>query len=301
MRPAVVTTNYHRNDGWRLHVDQRIARLPGLQTGLSATRLVAGPVTRTDYLASDVSGISWSERTAAGEWNESGFEYSLGRTYRPNERTTRDWWASIARPAIPELVGGEADGLPVARFENAIRVAIPQYVNGDRTVYGWADNRGDRTELKLSGNGKELGRKDWSVAQFPVPAGTAWYDLTLDVQRSEDTWAKTSTATHTEWRFRSGTTKSRAVLPLVQVDYRLDGNRLELTPGYQPGVRGTGFFRTTAELSYDGKTWQRLPVVSFGGRATAWIPGGAQSVSLRVTATDLVNGNRISQTIEEPW
>ncbi|TDO43168.1 subtilisin family serine protease [Kribbella sp. VKM Ac-2527] len=301
MRPAVVTTNYHRNDGWRLHVDQRIARLPGLQTGLSATRLVAGPVTRTDYLASDVSGINWSERTAAGEWNESGFEYSLGRTYRPNELTTRDWWASIARPAIPELTGGEADGLPVARFENAIRVAIPQYVNGDRTVYGWADNRGDRTDLKLSSNGKELGRKDWSVAQFPVPAGTAWYDLTLDVQRSEDTWAKTSTATHTEWRFRSGTTKSRAVLPLVQVDYRLDGNRLELTPGYQPGVRGTGFFRTTAELSYDGKTWQRLPVLSVGGRATAWIPGGAQSVSLRVTATDVINGNRISQTIEKPW
>ncbi|TWD79723.1 PA domain-containing protein [Kribbella amoyensis] len=303
MRPAAVTTNYHGNDAWFLHVDQRSAYLPGLSTGLTSTRDVTGPVARTDYLASDVSGVTWNEKTAAGEWNESGFEYSVGRGYRPNERVTRDWWAPITRPAIPDLTGGETEGLPVARFENAIRVAIPQHVSGDRSVYGWSDSRGDVTDLKLSSNGKELGRKDWSVAQFPVPAGTAWYDLSLDVRRAPDTWAKTSTASHTEWRFRSGTAKSRDVLPLVQVDYRLTGNRLELRPGYQPGARGVGLFRTTAELSYDGKTWHRLPTWGLFGPVTATVPtapAGATAVHLRVASTDAI-GNKIVQTIENPW
>jgi len=153
--------------------------------------------------------------------------------------------------------------------------------------------------IKLSSNGKELGRKNWSVAQFPVPARTAWYDLTLDVERADTSWATTSTATRTEWRFRSGPTKSREVLPLVQVDYQLRDGWLDLKPGYQPGARGIGFFRTTAEISYDGKTWQWLTVIPRGSTVSARIPAARPgSPSLRVTATDLA-GNRISQTIEE--
>ncbi|WP_132189707.1 MULTISPECIES: S8 family serine peptidase [Kribbella] len=300
LRPAAVTTKYNRNDAWFSHIDQRTAHLPGLATGLSSTRTVNGPVVRTDYLASDVGGVTWDEKTAAGEWNESGFEYSLGRSYRPNEKVTRDWWDSIARPAIPDAGGNEADGLPAARFENALRVAIPQYVNGDRSIYGWSDARGDQTSLTLSSNGKTLGSKDWSVAQFPVPAKTAWYDLTLDVKRADDTWATTSTATHTQWHFVSGTAKSRAVLPLVQVDYKLTGNTLELRPGYQPGVRGVGWFRTEAELSSDGgKTWKPLALRGFG-RLTARIPAAKGDVTLRVMAKDRA-GNSITQTIEKPW
>ena len=302
MRPAAVTTNYLRNDAWFLHRDQRMAHLPGLATALSSTREVTGPVTRTDYLASDVPGITWDEMTSAGVWNESGFEYSLPRSYQPNEKVSREWWSSIARPAIPAAGGSEADGLPAARFENALRVAIPQYVNGDRSVYGWSDSRGDTTSLTLSSNGKVLGSKDWSVAQFPVPAKTAWYDLSLDVRRAEDSWAKTSTASHTTWHFLSGTTKSRAVLPLIQVDYQRTGNTLSLKAGYQPGVRGLNVFRTTAEVSYDaGKTWRRLTVVPRGlDRGTVQLPATKGELTLRVTARDLI-GNSVSQTIEKAW
>ncbi|MEV6285397.1 S8 family peptidase [Kribbella sp. NPDC051770] len=295
LRPAVVTTNFARVDANVLHFDQRSAHLPGVSAGLGATRLVAGPVTRTDYIASDTPGTTWDDKTSAGEWNESGFEYSLARSYRPNERVTRDVWAPIARPAIPDATGSEIDGLPVARFENALRIAIPQHVNGDRTIYGWSDMRGDATLLKLTSGGKEIGRKDWSVAQFAVPAKSAWYELSLDVRRAPNTWATTSTATQTEWRFRSGQVKTREVLPLIQIDYKLTGRRLELKPGYQPGARGLGFFRTTAEVSLDGKKWTPLPLW-FG--ATTVPPGPA--AKLRVTSTDLL-GNRITQTIEKPW
>ncbi|MEU4391658.1 S8 family serine peptidase [Kribbella sp. NPDC023855] len=302
MRPAVVTTKYGKNEAWFLHLDQRMAHFPGLATALTASREVAGPVTRTDYLASDVPGVTWDEKTAAGVWNESGFEYSLARSYRPGEKATHEWWSPLARPAVPDGTGSEADGLPAARFENALRVAIPQYVNGDRSVYGWVDSRGDTTSLTLSSNGKVLGSKDWSVAQFPVPAKAAWYDLTLDVRRGEDSWAKTSTATHTSWHFLSAPTKSRAVLPLVQVDYRRTGDTLELKAGYQPGVRGLGIFRTTAEVSYDaGKTWRRLTVVPRGlDRGSVRLPATKGELTLRVTSRDLI-GNSVSQTIEKAW
>jgi subtilisin family serine protease len=310
LRPAVVTSNFARNDANTLHIDERTAHLPGVTAGLGATRVVAGPLTRVDYVASDQAATVWDEQTVAGFENLSGVEYGLGRTYRPNERVTRDVWAPIARPAIPDAVGSEADGLPVARFENALRIAIPQHVNGDRTVYGWSDMRDDVTLLKLTSGGKEIGRKNWSVAQFAVPAKSAWYELSLDVRRAPNTWATTSTATQTEWRFRSGPVKTREVLPLVQVDYKLTGRQLELKPGYQPGARGLGFFRTTAEVSLDGKTWQALqlrPGVAprlgasgaLGGRVVGVVPAGPVA-ALRVVSTDLL-GNKITQTIEKPW
>jgi predicted hotdog family 3-hydroxylacyl-ACP dehydratase len=302
MRPAVVTTDYQRNDAWYLHTDQRVAHLPGLSTGLTASRNVNGPVTRTDYLVSDVNGVSWDEKTAAGEWNESGYEYTTSRTYRPNEKVTRGWWESLMRPATPDNpVGNETQGLPAARFENALRIAIPQYVSGDGGVYGWGD-RGDVTSMKLSSNGVELGSKNWSVAQFAVPAQAAWYDLTLDQKRGPKSWKATSTATHTEWHFLSKPARGRSVLPLVQVDYTLANGWLQLKPGYQPGARGLGLFRTTAEISYDGTTWQRLQLTPGSVRAARIpaAPAGASYASIRVTATDLV-GNKISQTIEKAW
>ena len=91
------------------------------------------------------------------------------------------------------------------------------------------------------------------------------------------------------------------MLPLVQVDYRRTGDTLELTAGYQPGVRGLGIFRTTAEVSYDaGKTWQparpsyREDLIA--ARCSSRRRRG--TLTLRVTARDLI-GNSVSQTIEK--
>ena len=301
MHPAVVTTNFQRNDAWFLHTDQRIAHLPGIGTGLTSTRLVTGPVSRTDYLVTDLKGVTWDETTSAGEWNESGYESTIPRSYRPGEQVTRGWWESLMRPAVPGLsdsAGDVAQGWPPARFENALRIAIPQYVSGDRSVFGWGD-RGDVTSMKLSSNGVQLGSADWSVAQWAVPARAAWYDLTLDQKRGPNSWATTSTSTHTTWHFLSVPTKTRAVLPLVQVDYKHTNGWLELTPRYQPGVHGLGIFRTTAEISFDGKTWQKLSLSGIGGTVRAKVPAGSYP-SIRVTAKDLI-GNSITQTIDKAW
>jgi hypothetical protein len=198
---------------------------------------------------------------------------------------------------LSAAAGDEAQGWPPARFENTLRIAIPQYVSGDRSVFGWGD-RGDVTSMKLSSNGVELGSKNWSVGQFVVPARAAWYDLTLDQKRGPASWATTSTSTHTDWHFLSVPSKSRAVLPLVQVDYKHTNGMLELTPHYQPGVRGPELFRTTAEISFDGKTWQKLSLRGIG-TFRAQVPAGSFP-SIRVTATDLI-GNSVTQTIDRAW
>ncbi|MFI5690675.1 S8 family peptidase [Kribbella sp. NPDC051586] len=301
MHPAVVTMNYQRNDVFPTHHDERSAHLPGTAVGLTSSREVTGPVTRTDYLVTDLKGVTWDETAVAGEWNESGSESSVPRGYRPDEHATRSWWEPLTRPAVPGLsdaAGDVAQGWPPARFENALRIAIPQYVSGDRSVFAWGD-RGDVTSMKLSSNGVELGSKSWSVGQFAVPERAAWYDLTLDQQRGPNSWTTTSTSTHTTWHFLSVPTRSRAVLPLVQVDYKHTNGWLELTPRYQPGVRGPGIFRTTAEISFDGKTWQKLSLRGIGGTVRAQVPAGSYP-SIRVTAKDLI-GNSITQTIDRAW
>jgi hypothetical protein len=88
----------------------------------------------------------------------------------------------------------------------------------------------------------------------------------------------------------------------VQVDYKHASGWLELKPAYQPGVRGQGVFRTTAEISYDGTTWQQLSLRGVG-TVRAQLPAppaGASYANIRVTATDLI-GNKVSQTIEKAW
>ncbi|MFI7062586.1 hypothetical protein ACIBL3_16510 [Kribbella sp. NPDC050124] len=206
------------------------------------------------------------------------------------------------------------DGFAVARYEDAIRMTIPQYVSGDLSTYGWSDDWREQTMLVLRRNGVEVGRKNWSVADFPVAPGTASYELSLDVSRTPGTWADTSTSTSTQWSFRSGTAKSKTVLPLVQLKYALQagsdnavpaagGAWLELTPGYQPGANGPGRFQTTAEVSYDGKTWQPLSLVYRGhGTVGAKLPAATAGTdaTLRVTSTDRA-GNRIVQRIDQAW
>lgn len=315
LRPAVVTNVFNANNVTEHgHINAQKAYPSSLPVGFEVVDRIDEGTTRTDYLVSDETATQWTSSLIGGFENASGEEYSLARTYRPGERATQQWWRAISRPGMPALANAEQSGLPVARYEDAIRVTIPQYVSGDLSTYGWSDDYEDRTMLVLRRNGVEVGRKDWSVADFPVPGGTASYELSLDVTRAPDTWADTSTSTSTQWSFRSGTAKTRSVLPLIQLKYALQadsknavpaagGSWLELTPGYQPTAHGPGRFRTTAEVSYDGQSWQRLSLVQRGhGTLGAKLPAATAGTdaTLRVTVTDR-DGNRIAQRIDKAW
>ncbi|MEV0291062.1 S8 family serine peptidase [Kribbella sp. NPDC050820] len=310
LRPTVVTNTFNvSNVTEHAHVNAQTAYPSTLSVGYEVIEQIENKTTRTDYLASDEPETQWTSSLIGGFENATGQEYTLPRTYRKGEHVTQQWWRAISRPAVPAV-----DGMGVARYEDAIRMAIPQYVSGDLSTYGWSDDWREQTMLVLRRNGIEVGRKNWSVADFPVAPGTASYELSLDVTRTPNTWADTSTSTSTQWSFRSGTAKSKAVLPLVQVEYALQadsdnavpaagGSWLELTPGYQPSANGPGRFRTTAEVSYDGKTWQPLSLVYWGhGTVGAKLPAATAGTdaTLRVTSTDRA-GNRIVQRIDKAW
>jgi hypothetical protein len=158
-------------------------------------------------------------------------------------------------------------------------------------------------------------RKDWSVADFPVPGGTASYELSLDVTRAGAGHVGRHVDVH-EYAVvvpvRYGEDAERAAVDPAEV--RTAGGRknavpaaggswLELTPGYQPTAHGPGRFRTTAEVSYDGQSWQRLSLVQRGhGTLGAKLPAASagNDATLRVTVTDR-DGNRIVQRIDRAW
>ncbi|GAB3421309.1 S8 family serine peptidase [Flindersiella endophytica] len=310
---ASVRTSFHLHDARALtHRDYRDAYAPGISTGFPATREVNPPFTRTDYvLAGDISYVT---RAYADLWNWAGLEYAVAASYRRGEQATAVWWPAIVRPAVPVGTGSEADGLPVARFEDAIRVAIPQFMTGDLATYGWGDNRRDRTSLTLRRNGTVVGTVPWSVASFAVPTSAGTYELQLDVSRTPAAWATTSTSSSSVWRFTSGHVSGRQVLPLLQTTYALSTSqanvvspdaRLILRPGYQPGASGPGGIRSAVEVSYDGgASWSKAAAAAGNGREVSFVlptaPSSAEAATLRVTLTDR-DGNQLRQTIANAW
>ncbi|MGW5362733.1 S8 family peptidase [Actinopolymorpha pittospori] len=312
---ATIRTDYHQQAVTAFgHREDSNAFLPGIAVGFGLVRSVTTPLRRTDYVSADPD-TQWVTSTDAGPFGLGGHELSVARSFRPGQRVDRVWWPAIVAPAVPDITGGEVEGLPVARFEDAIRIVVPQFVSGDGQIYGYAD-KNDTTRLVLRRNGTEVGRADWSAGQFVVPPSAADYELELDVRRAADTWTRTSTASHTVWTFRSGHVSGREVLPLPQVGYRLDtdlrnqvsANRpasLVLSPGYQPGGRGPGGFRVSAAISYDdGAHWRSLRTRNgHGDTVVATVPPapkGAGDPSVRVTVTDRAH-NKLTQTIEKAW
>ena len=316
---ATFVTDFHKHDPGRVfgQSDQRTTYVPGIDAGYQLARIVKAPLRQTDY----VTAGTWSSSGTADLWNWVGEEYGLNIQLRKGERFQQDWWPSITRPAVPDVTGGESIGLPVARYEDAIRVTIPQFVSGSNLIYGWGDTGGfpgseiqDRTTMTLHRNGKLVKTFNGPTGQFPVPAARSRYDLAVAVDRNSESWATTSTSTRSVWSFTSSHVRKREVLPLLQLEYDLDtdlrnaipaagGKLLTLRPGYQPGVRGPGRIALRVEVSYDGKTWKKASTSGSSSVVKVTLPKapkGAKAGSLRVTATDRA-GNKLVQSIANAW
>ena len=309
---ATITTDFHKHAKKVGKSESRAAWVEGNPVGYPITRQVKAPLHRTDFVNAGV----WSTSSTADLWDWVGDEHGVNRELGRGDTAHQDVWGAITRPGIPDVVGGEADGLPVARYEDAIRALIPPFVSGDARTYGWNDNRGlqSKSTLSLHRNGKLVETFAGSAGKFPVPAASARYELRYDVTRLPASWADTSTATRSVWSFTSGHVRTRKVLSLLQVRYDVDvdllnavsragGAALTLRPGYQPGAAGPGRIQLRAEVSYDGKTWRTVGTSGWNAPLKAKLPkapAGATEASLRVTAADR-GGNKLVQTIENAW
>lgn len=320
LRLATLDTEFHRYGPQFFAIDNRAGFPDGVNVAFSFLHEVTEPHRRTDHVSTD--GVAW--RTSAvldpvGPTQGTGSMFGPLRVLRPGDRVREVWFPALIRPAVPDTLPSYAYGVPVNRAHDAIRVAIPQYANGDATQYGWVDQRFDRAELTLRRGESVIGRTTGSSGQFTVPAHKAEYRLTLDVARATSdgpAGRSTSTATSTTWTFRSKRPSGDepTVLPLPQIGYDIDTDLsnavpaerpypLVLRPGYQPGATGPGRFSLDVAVSYDdGAHWQSAATAR-GTLVTATIPAapdGATFATVRITARD-AGGNTIEQTITRAW
>ncbi|MEQ4302100.1 S8 family serine peptidase [Plantactinospora sp. B6F1] len=318
---ATVESEFHRHTPEMLARETRSGYPDGVSTGFGFSRTITAAHRRTDHV--NTRGVAWRSSAILEAYqvgNPQGQMWGPLRTYRAGERVRQVWFPALTRPAVPATVTPDhAYGLPVNRAYDAIRVAVPQYADGDVTAYGWVDGRSDRSELTLTRDGRVVGRSSGSSAQFTVPRGTGRYQLRLDVVRDsfpERPWWTTSTATSTTWTFRSGRPRGErpVVLPLPQLGYDIETDltnavradrpyRLVLHPGYQPGATGPGRFTVRVAVSYDDGAHWRDAGTRGGREVVATLPAapaGTEFATLRVAAVDR-DGNRVEQTIVRAW
>ncbi|MGW4498313.1 S8 family serine peptidase [Micromonospora sp. NPDC004336] len=317
---ATVDSEFHQHGTQLRALDSRAGYPDGVNVAFEFSRPVTAAQRRTDHV--NTRGVLWRARaTAEGEnlGRTQGTMYGPLRSYRPGERAREVWFPALTRPAVPSGVPNYAYGTPVNRWHDSIRVAVPQYADGDAGSYGWVDGGSDRARLTLRRGGQVVGTTTGSSQQFTVGPGNGTYHLTLDVARDtfpDRVWWTTSTATSTTWTFRSSRPRGEQpqvlALPQIRYDVRTDLSNtvradrpypLTLSPGYQPGATGPGRFETTVWVSYDdGAHWRRVPTRG-AGTVTATVPAApadARFATVRVTATDRA-GNRIDQTVTRAW
>ncbi|MEU9186679.1 S8 family serine peptidase [Streptomyces sp. NPDC048484] len=233
-------------------------------------------------------------------WDTLRGQWSPLRTFsKPATEPSENWLRQVVRPGTSEEYGLSE------RTGDKLTLSVAELTDSTPGHYGYIDGIDSTAKGKLYADGKLVGDSTLGgYGIFDVAADNASYRFELDVQRRA-AWAKYSTSTHTEWTFASAHTAAETALPLLTVGIAPKGldllNRArsgkELEIGL-PVANQLGSVRAStlkAWASYDdGTSWKEAKVKD--GKARVKPAKGAESVSLRVRATDR-DGNGIDQTV----
>ncbi len=275
----------------------------------------------------------------------AGGQYEQFHTYRGGSSVTEDWNRFPLHPAgevaLLPLDDGRAYTLPGAtRAGDLLRFSITPFSDNQpgHTGFGFYGEQRDT----ISGHyrftqdgvtlaeGEPRGAREAAFDQEVAP-GPSTLGLTIDAGRTGPMYRQ-STATHTEWTWKSqhvegvtlpptlycargesGPDRECAVEPLLTLGYAVGGLRpdgstasgpqgLDLTVGHLQQSTGSPVTAATVQYSTDGTTWQDAAVTARGNgvfhadfSATTEAFRGTD-VSLRVTAADAA-GATIAETI----
>ncbi|MGW0757680.1 S8 family peptidase [Streptomyces sp. NPDC002814] len=290
---------YHEAKAGQVGKDAVYRYRPWQSATIEPTYNVQLGTERTEYYNVDPDTRIWhavhpDAKTNRPQWNTLRTFDKAGRA------PTEDWLRQVVRPASTEQSGVSR------RTGDQLTFAVPELSDAEPGHYGYVDNALDTAKGALYADGKLIGNSTLGgYGTFDVPAAKTAYRFVLDARRTAD-WATYSTSTHTEWSFTSARTEQQTALPLLSVDYDVDGldllNRVESKGRSELGlsVRDQHKSITTGQLkawvSYDdGTTWKEVKVRH--GKAELKHPKkGAEFVSLRVRAADR-NGNAVDQTV----
>ncbi|MGX1480420.1 UNVERIFIED_CONTAM: subtilisin family serine protease [Streptomyces canus] len=291
------TVRYHAGRAGQVGKDAVYRYRPWQKADIATTNNVRLGTERTEYYNVSDSRI-W--HTVYPDSNATKSQWDSLQTFdKAGRLPTEDWLRPVVRPAASENYGLSQ------RTGDKLTFSIPELSDSTPGHYGSVDNVQDTAKGKLYADGQLVGETTLGgLGTFDVPAAKASYRLVLDARRAAD-WAAYSTGTHTEWSFASAHTDQRTALPLLSVDYDVDGldllGRAEARHTSKLGlsVRNQSGSVTASSLqawvSYDdGTSWKEVKVKR--GEAELKHPKGAGFVSLRVRAADR-NGNAVDQTV----
>jgi subtilisin family serine protease len=262
---------------------------------------VALPSRRTEQLTT--GNVTWQSmlRQVHGEEVEAQLTSPL-HTYRAG----RTYPAPMNHGMFgPTMTNDGFEGGWVFRYGNELYVTPALYGDG-------AGNAGnsvtESSSFELYRDGELIGGGDDVGGVVEVPPGDAEYRVVVTSTRPRDVFDVT-TAVDVAWTFRSAYVDDETLVPLevsaVRFAPKLDAaNSAKAGQPFLVPValqhNGTGALdrprRLSVDVSYDeGGTWRRADVL-LNLVVVLRHPAGAESVSLRATATDR-GGNTVEQTI----
>ncbi|MET9789594.1 S8 family serine peptidase [Streptomyces canus] len=288
---------YHGAKAGQVGKDAVYRFRPGQNTDIATTNNVRLGTERSEYYNVSDSRI-WHAVYPDTKANRPQWD-SLQTFDKAGKLPAEDWLRPVVRPATSDQYGLSQ------RTGDKLTFSVPELSDATPGHYGSVDNAQDTAKGTLYADGQLVGDTALGgLGTFDGPAAKASYRLALDARRTAD-WAAYSTSTHTEWSFASAHTDQRTALPLLSVDYDVDGldllgrvdrkhkSELGLSVRNQSGSVTDGDLK--AWVSYDdGTSWKEVKVKR--GEAELKHPKGATSVSLRVRAADR-NGNAVDQTV----
>lgn len=143
------------------------------------------------------------------------------RTYEPGQRTTETMLAQVhhggfrSSPATPPEASVFRDG-------DDLFVDLPYRVDDDGHAQTWGPDQDTTSRFRVWAGDALLLDSEYANGSGLVPAEQTVYRMLLETSRDVEWWPQ-STAVSSEWVFSSSTTSDATVLPLLQVDYGVEG------------------------------------------------------------------------------
>lgn len=267
--------------------------------GTGSLSPVNAPGVHTEYYGGE--NADWSRRMNVQ--GDNGYQGGLNgppKHYLPGKFYAESFYRGVFGPVF-----SDNRGEPWVQLRGDTMTAnLPLFGDGFGNA-GWstadtASTKLYRNEQLLSENGET------GYVRFAVPQGTANYRLTADVTR---TGYERATSVSAAWTFQADPGAGVRALPVSVIRYtpRLDSaekaraGSLFIVPVQVQTQAGAASRPeiTRAEVSFDrGATWQAAPI--FGDFLLLYHPYGAESVSLRASASDH-HGNSVEQTIIDTY
>jgi hypothetical protein len=335
---AAIDTHYASEvPGQSAAAGRAVIDLAGLGP-LSFTELypITVPAERTEYVTAS-PGVHWESAVVRLANTFEDWFTSPVRTYQPGSQPTETWLREPLTPGVAQFAQRWYAPLlcPACRQGDNLNLIIPPYADSSAHVAVQPTTPGGTSgdvasgSYTLSSGGTVLATGSYPDGiQIPIPHAAARYQLTYDVTRNAPWWTQ-STATSTEWTFRSAPSTAKLppgwfctstgikrchVLPLIFAGYQLpvgDSGQEPTGPvsgqidvHHLQGAAATAITSVTLRVSFDGgQTWQQAslkPIAPGRYQASYVNPAGATTAELWLTASD-AQGNTLSQVIDQAY